>query len=217
LTVDAHNRIRFTEEFANKLAGALQNSVAWIPLAQDTFGRPDQALWGTASDGQTWGAGANTARAFSIANKVGKISSGNGTYYAVLGPTATDAEVLFSGSISNYANSYLGALVRWSNTDNRYKATLGAASLSIQKRVGGSTTALGSVHVAPKKATSCTLRLRVVGAALYAKVWQTGAAEPANWMLTIRDIALSSGFCGLSTKVGAGVIVKYTSFGASNP
>ena len=54
LNVDAHNRIWFTEEFANKLAEAVQTSVTPTPspvitLAQDNFQRPNQALWGTAS------------------------------------------------------------------------------------------------------------------------------------------------------------------------
>ena len=225
LNVDTLNRIWFTEEFANKLAEAVQNAVPaptptatfGIPLARDTFGRPNQALWGTASDGQTWGGNANTASAFSIVNTTGEISKGNGTYNAILGPTATDAEVLFSGSLSSFTNGYLGAVVRWSNTNNWYKATLNGTSLSIQKRVRGSTTTLKSVHFAPKAGTSYTLRFRVVGSTLYGKVWQTGTTEPANWMITFKDTALSSGSCGLSTKVATGVTAKYTSFGASIP
>ena len=35
-------------------------------LAQDTFLRADQKLWGTASDGQTWSGDANRSNAFSI-------------------------------------------------------------------------------------------------------------------------------------------------------
>src|SRR5579864_2070700 len=34
-------------------------------LSRDTFARPDQLHWGTASDGQTWGADAMQASAFS--------------------------------------------------------------------------------------------------------------------------------------------------------
>src|SRR5207249_8070959 len=34
-------------------------------LAQDTFQRPNQAHWGAASDGQTWGGDANTLSVFS--------------------------------------------------------------------------------------------------------------------------------------------------------
>jgi hypothetical protein len=148
---------------------------------------------------------------------VGEISKGNGTYNAILGPTATDAEVLFSGSLSSFTNGYLGALVHWSNANSWYKATLSGTSLSIQKRVRGTTTTLKSVHFAPRAGTSYTVRLRVLGATLYAKVWQTGTTDPANWMITIKDTALPSGSCGLSTKVATGVTAEYTSFGASIP
>ena len=227
LHVDAHNRIWFTEEFANKLAEAVQSAVppptptpsptVWIPLAQDMFGRSNQALWGTASDGHTWGGDANTEAAFSIVNNVGEISHVPGTYNALLGPTATDADVLFSGSISSFTRSSLGALVRWSNANSWYKASLSPTSLIIQKRVGSSTTTLKSVSFAAAAGTSYSLRLRVVGATLYAKVWQTGAAEPSGWMITIKNTALSSGFCGLSTKVASGTVANYTSFEATIP
>ena len=79
---------------------------------QDTFQRPNQALWGTASDGHTWGGDANTLSAFSILNNTGQISNRNGVYNAVLGSTATDAEVLFTGSMSSYSNTNLGAVLR---------------------------------------------------------------------------------------------------------
>ncbi|TME05669.1 MAG: hypothetical protein E6I80_16330 [Chloroflexi bacterium] len=49
LNVDSQNRVWFDEEFANKLA--------------DTFQRANQSLWGTASDGQTWGGDANSRNA----------------------------------------------------------------------------------------------------------------------------------------------------------
>ena len=37
-------------------------------LARDTFQRADQNLWGTASDGQTWGADAMSSQSFMILN-----------------------------------------------------------------------------------------------------------------------------------------------------
>jgi hypothetical protein len=57
----------------------------------------------------------------------------------------------------------------------------------------------------------------VVGTTLYARVWPTGTAEPASWMITVKDSALSSGSCGLSTKVVTGVTAGYTSFVATTP
>ena len=186
-------------------------------LAQDTFQRPNQALWGTASDGQTWGGDANTQSVFSIVNNAGQVSNGSGTHNAVLGPTATDAEVLFSGSISSFTNANLGAVLRWSDTNNWYKAYISGTKLTIQKRVSGKTTTLGTAAFAATAGTSYTLRFQVVGTTLNAKVWQTGTTEPANWMVTVTDTALSSGFCGLRMQIASGVTATYTSFLATVP
>src|SRR6266700_2459089 len=153
LNVDVQNRIWFTEEFANKLAVAVQNSVPTptpspsispspgltpspsptmspsptvtpsptaspspgTTLAQDTFQRANQQHWGQASDGQTWGADANTSSVFSISNNAGQLSNGGSVYHAVLGPVATNAEVIFSGSMSSFTNANLGAILRWTD------------------------------------------------------------------------------------------------------
>jgi hypothetical protein len=180
-------------------------------LAQDTFQRPNQALWGTASDGQVWGGDANTQSVFSIANNTGQVSNATTSYSAILGPSATNAEVLFSGSMSSYSNNNLGAVLRWTDGNNWYKAYIDGTSLVVQKKVNGATTILGSVPFTATAGTSYTLRFRVVGTTLYAKVWQTGTTEPANWMVMVTDTTFSSGFCGLRMLAQNGT-ATYTSF-----
>ena len=143
-------------------------------LAQDTFQRPNQAHWGTASDGQSWGGDANSASVFSIVNNTGQVSNGSGIFNAVLGPVATDAEVLFSGSMSSFSNSNLGAVLRWNDTNNWYKAYISGTTLVVQKKVNGTTTIIGSASFAATAGTSYTLRFRVVGTTLSTRVWQTG-------------------------------------------
>jgi hypothetical protein len=186
-------------------------------LAQDTFRRPNQALWGTASGGQTWGGYANTGNVFSISNNTGQVSNGYGIYNAVLGSTATAAEVLFSGSMGSYSNTNLGAVLRWSDTNNWYKAYINGTTLVVQKKVNGATTIIGSASFAATAGTSYTLRFRVVGTTLSSKVWPTGTTEPTNWMIVVTDATFSSGFCGLRLQVTSGVTANYTSFLASVP
>ena len=220
LNVDTHNRIWFTEEFADKLAEAVQTSITSTPvttLSQDNFQRPDQSLWGTASDGLTWGGDANTSSAFSIVNSSGQISNSSGVYSAVLGLTATDAEVLFSGSMSSYTNTDLGAVLRWSDSKNLYQAYINRTTLVIQKRFHNATTTLGSVPFATTGGMFYTLRFQIVGTTLSAKVWQTGTIEPTNWMITVTDSSLSSGFCGLQMQMATGTTASYTSFLATAP
>ena len=117
LSVDAQNRVWFDEEFANKLAEAIQSgsprhavsdvdvsvsdvgvaspsSSPGAPVGTDSFQRANQALWGTASDGQVWGGDANTQAVFSIKGNAGVVSNTAGTSYsAVLGPAVSNAEV----------------------------------------------------------------------------------------------------------------------------
>ena len=164
LNVDGQNRIWFDEEFANKLAEANQSGVpvptptptqSILPsptstgissptptatsspgttLAQDTFQRASQTYWGKASDSQTWGGDANNSNVFSISGNTGKVSNGNTSYSAVLGPVATNAQVLFSGSISNLNNVNFGAVLRWKDGNDWYKAYIDGSNLVIQKR-----------------------------------------------------------------------------------
>jgi len=181
-------------------------------LAQDTFHRANQALWGTASDGHTWGGDANTLSVFSIVNNTGQVSNGTTSYSAVLGPAATNAEVLFSGSMSIFSNTNLGAVLRWTNGNNWYKAYIDGTSLIVQKKVNGATTILGSAPFAATTGTSYTLRFRVVGTTLYARVWQTGTTEPTSWMITVTDSSFSSGYCGLRMLAQNGATAAYTSF-----
>ena len=145
-------------------------------------------------------------------NNTGQVSTGNGIYSAILGSKATDAEVLFSGSMSSYTNSNLGAELRFIDGNNWYKAYIDGAALMVQKRVAGAIALLGSVPFAATAGTSYTLRFRVVGTTLYANAWQTGTTEPSTWMIMVTDTSLSTGYCGLRMQIATGVTASYTSF-----
>jgi len=237
LQVDGQNHIWFDEEFANKIAEAVQSGIVPSPtagtsptptatpsptptstpgttLAQDTFQRANQTYWGTASDGQIWGGDANSAAVFAIAGNSGQVTSGTTSLSAVLGPTATNAQVLFSGSISSFNATNIGAVLRWTDGNNWYKAYIDGANLIIQKKVNGSTTVLSQIPFAAQAGTSYTLRFSVVGSTLSASVWQTGSPEPGTWMLTATDSSFQSGRCGLRMLVQNGAIAQFTSFTA---
>ncbi|MBV8695244.1 MAG: hypothetical protein JO183_07135, partial [Ktedonobacteraceae bacterium] len=98
-------------------------------IAQDSFIRPNQSLWGKASNGTTWGGDANAAKVFSISSSAGQVSGNGNNYSAVLGPAATNADVLFSGSTSKFQNSNIGSVLRWTDGNNWYKAYIDGTSL----------------------------------------------------------------------------------------
>ncbi len=181
-------------------------------IAQDTFQRANQAHWGTASDGHVWGADANTQAAFSIATNQGQVSNGNTYYNAVLGATASNAEVLLSGSISSFTNTNMGAVLRWNDTNNWYKAYISGTSLVIQAKINGNYRVIASTTFNAVTGQSYTIRFRAVGSGLYAKVWATGTTEPAAWMATGTDTSLQTGYCGLRTQLQSGVTVRFSSF-----
>ncbi len=191
--------------------------VSGIAAAQDTFVRSNQALWGTASDNQNWGADANNNSAFSIKQDTGVITGNGGTpYNAILGPSMNDSEVLWSGSSSAFKNTNIGAVLRWTDTNDWYKAYIDGTNLVIQKKVKGTTTTLMSVAFPASAGTVYSLRFRVVGSTLSAKVWQSGMTEPANWMVTTSDSALASGFDGLRIQLQSGINATITAFQSTN-
>jgi len=130
----------------------------------------------------------------------------------VLGPVVTNAEVLFSGSISSFNNVNLGAVLRWKDGNNWYKAYIDGSNLIIQKKINGSTNVLGQVAFTATAGTSYTLRFSVSGSTLSAKVWQTGKTEPTNWMVKVTDSSLQSGYCGLRMLDQNAAVATFTSF-----
>jgi streptogramin lyase len=237
LNVDSQNRIWYDEEFANKLAVAVQSASSATPtpastvtptptptitptstptagtiLGQDTFQRANQTYWGTASDGQIWGGDANASTAFSIAGNAGVMSNAGGvSYSAVLGASATNTEDYATGTLSSFGSSNFGNVLRWTDGNNWYKAYIDGANFYIQKKVNGTTSFLASVPFTATAGTSYTLHFRAVGTTLTANVWPSSATEPSGWMLTTTDSALSSGYCGvrLLTQAGTATITSF--------
>lgn len=181
-------------------------------LAQDTFQRPNQAFWGISSDGQAWGADAKNSQSFAIVNHTGRVTNGNGVYDAILGQSAANSEVVFSGSLTSYTSSSLGALLRWTDANNLYKMFLGGGQLILLKKVAGVVTVLKTIPFPVKDGVSYTFRFRAVGQLLLARVWPTAQAEPQTWMLMVTDNDLQSGYDGIRLVVQAGTTATIASF-----
>jgi streptogramin lyase len=222
LNVDSQNRVWFDEEFANKLAEAIPSGssspspTAWptpgTMLGTDTFQRGNQSLWGKASDGQAWGGDAICQSAFSIKGDAGLVSNtGGNNYSAVLGPAASDEEVYATGSMSAYASSNFGDVLRYTDGNNWYKAYIDGQNLTLQRKVAGTATILASVPFAATAGTAYTIHFRVVGSTLTANVWPASGTEPAGWMITVSDSGLTSGYCGMRflTQSGTATITVF--------
>lgn len=188
-------------------------------LARDTFQRPDQALWGQASDGQIWGGDANTNPAFTIAHQAGQISNGQGAVQAIMNVASADIEMLFSGTVSQFAAdgaTNLGGVLRWQDNNNWYKILIDGNKLQLLKRVNGKTTILATQTFSAVGGTAYSIRFRALGSNLFAKVWPSAQAEPAIWTITIIDTDLKNGSSGIRVVLKADTIIRITSFVETN-
>jgi hypothetical protein len=84
--------------------------------------------------------------------------------------------------------------------------------LQILSRVNGVTTSLAAVPFQAKGGVMYTLRFRVLGANLFARAWQSGQPEPAVWMLTVANTALTQGMGGVRVLVQNATVIRVTSF-----
>jgi hypothetical protein len=195
-------------------ATAKQPANAVNTLAQDTFQRQNQQLWGTATDGSVWGGDANKAKAFAIVNGVGQIANEQGAFNALLGQAGTNMEVMMSGSMNHFNNGNvnLGAVLRWGDANNWYKVFIDGAHLSLLKRVQGKTTTLARQAFAAQDGKVYALRFRAIGAMLFARAWLVGTAEPQNWQINITDNTLASGQAGVRVVLQVQSVVNITAF-----
>lgn len=186
-----------------------------VVLAKDTFQRAAQVFWGTASDGRMWGGDANSIEVFSITGGAGQIDHAQGTFNAVLGGLNTNAEVLVSASVNQFVTGgkvNVGAVLRWTNANNWYKALIDGTNLQILSRVNGVTTSLAVMPFPARGGVTYNLRFRAMGANLFARAWQSGHPEPATWMLTVASTALTGGMGGVRVLVQNATVVRVTSF-----
>ena len=181
--------------------------------ALDTFERPNQNGWGVASGGLKWGADANDiASVFAIKNNVGIISNTSNSYTGILGNSLNDSQLVFTGRISKFNYSNFGAVIRYKDANNWYKAYLDGNSLVIQKRVNSTYTTLKYVSFKANANTNYTMRVEAVGNTISAKAWPASGNEPSAWNNTVTDNSLSAGYDGLRALPQSGNVVGYYYF-----
>jgi hypothetical protein len=204
---------------ATQTAQMLQTTI----LAQDTFQRANQALWGAASDGQSWEGDANKLTAFSIAgsnhtwgqiaNNRGNQGQGEQIYNALLGPASENVNLVVSGSVNLFRlNANFGVVLRWKDVNNWYKALVDGSDLIVLKRLNGVTTRLGALRFTALSGKTYTLHFRAIGATLFASAWQSDQSEPAHWMIVVSDMSLVSGQGGVRVVLENNTVIHVATF-----
>lgn len=185
---------------ANSLVIApMQSGPAAKVLAADSFQRANQPYWGTASDGHSWQADANSLQYFAIRNHAGVVTAPAQalTCTALLGPQTSNVDLTFSASLSHYGPAFLGAVLRWSSPGDFYLLYLDGQNLALLRAMGGMMTPLQTVAFPAQADAAYTFRFRAVGAQLFAMVWPTGQPALHEWQIALTDGALPTGQAGL--------------------
>ncbi len=140
---------------------------------------------------------------------------------AALGSSVANADVVVTGSISSFvtatSNNEIGAMFRWIDNNNFYKAGVNGTNLRLYLRTNAGPVTLSTVPFAASAGVAYTIRVRAVGSSLMAKAWPAASPEPTAWMVTATDTTLAAGRCGVRLVFNATATVTFTSFLASAP
>ena len=194
--------------------GTTQSTGQVTLLARDTFQRANQTLWGMAVNGGTWQSDANTLTVFSITQGMGQVAGGQGNFNAILGPISSNTDVVVSTTVNRFDGGKvnIGAVVRWNNPNNWYKALIDGNHFSLIKHIHGIGTTLASVPFLAQGGVSYTLRIRAIGTTFWAKVWPTATSEPPFWMISTPDTSLASGQGGIRIVAQNDAVIRVSAF-----
>lgn len=214
------------------LAGSNELGAAYVT---DAFGRTVAGGWGAADTGQAWTVGGGTASDFSVSPGRGvmSLSTTVASRFAVLDVLSPDVDLAADFSLSATAagaDQVVYLMARYTDGSNFYYARVNltpanAVVLALRRRVAGVETelALRTTDLTHTAGTWYTLRLRVLGSVLWAKVWPTGTSEPV-WQTIASDTGLQGGpRAGVRGLLSAGstntlpVAVSFDNFRASAP
>ncbi|MFE3400796.1 carbohydrate binding domain-containing protein [Streptomyces anulatus] len=164
------------------------------PTVADAFGRTVAGGWGSADTGQPWTTSGGTSADYSVGSGVGTASAGvvNSSRFTQL-PGLALADVDMQADITvpvvaTGASISTGLRLRAAGTSDYYyvevvRATSGDISLLLVSRVGGSSTTIAPAVSKGSYAAgqTWTVRARLVGSVLQAKLWATAGSEPSAW------------------------------------
>jgi len=163
------------------------------PLGIDNMQRANQTGFGTAADGQTYtkvGTGTDA-----ISGNEATITKTTGDVHEALGSntyTDEDGTVRFQLSASTIS---AGIELRYVDSNNFYRFQANTTTLTLLKKVLGSTTIIKTASVSLSAGVWYRMRFRIVGfgpANLYGNVWPDGTIEPTlvspfTWSVTATD------------------------------
>jgi len=180
-------------------------------IVQDTFQRPNQSGWGTASDGMTWSSGSS----LSISSDEGLISNSAASSFATLGSATTaDGNALVRFLVGSTSADTAGIILRHQSNGNMDLARYdGNGHLQFLVMSGGSWTVVSQTSFSPSAGSFYWLRAEVQGSSVYLKVWAAGSTEPSAWTWSGTSSTITTaGEMGLYGFAASGTPVELDSF-----
>lgn len=171
----------------------------------DTFdGRTTANGWGSAESGQAWTISGGAAADYSVSGSLGRhsLSAVNSSRWTVVAAPSVDFDVtatVATDALATGASQFVYLAGRFVDTSNTYSArveftTTQAVAFTVRSRIAAAETQLGGgtvaslTHAANRR---FSVRLKVVGSTLMAKIWLATADEPTAWNVTVTDTALT--------------------------
>lgn len=184
-----------------------------------TGGRGTPNAWSPGSDGNDWVVKRGDQSLSFTGGKLVFTYNGDTTAGVVIYSSLTEAdqEVLVNVTQGGSNADMCGAVARFVDQNNWYCAVIGESgnTLKIIKDVGGSFSTLANVGFTTTPGTTYTIRFRITGTTLKAKIW-TGGSEPSTWNATATDSSLASGGFGVCGAPLSGDSVQFDTFSANN-
>lgn len=188
-------------------------------MEYDTFSRPDQSDWGTATNGETWSIPSGSAT-LSIASNSGVVTGATSVSEVQFGTSRMkDSDILVRTSFSSSSGdgSVSGIFLRATNylTNAYYMffisySTPGDSAVIIE--APGVTVVESTMTISTN--TFYWIHARANGPDLYIKVWEDGLTEPSAPTVALTNFTFpNEGLFGLLVKnVNAGSSVTFDHF-----
>lgn len=158
--------------------------------AYDNFTRANASSWGAATSGGTWSF--NQAITNSIVSDTGTLTGITTNTRGQLGSTTLTDGVYLAKVKVTATGDQTGVICRYDGASTFYIAQLGAATLYIKKSVSGTSTTLANTGFSYTANQYYWIKLSVISGTQQAKAWQDGTSEPASYMLTASDTAITA-------------------------
>ena len=102
-------------------------------------------------------------------------------------------QIKLSGTGTLTGSTFLRQTDHGTTSYNGYRLTLSSTALTLSSASSGSLTTLGTKALTLSSGTWYSIRFKIVGTAIKAKIWLSGSSEPPSWDIEVTNSTYSAG------------------------